>query len=104
MTTNPKPDHCRIIIVNDVLGTRTEIDSPQSVEEALQNHGDVITADLWLSHLEIVRPEDFLTQPIGVCIRHNDEEIHIRWHVVDGDEEAVCMAWKDVLDLRREWA
>ncbi len=74
MTTKTrKPDCCRITIINDVFGTRQDIDSPQSVEEALDNHGSITAAFNWYC-----RYSDDDSMPIGVALRRDDERIIAR--------------------------
>ena len=96
MNATTKQAECRIVIVNDVLGTRVETMSPQTVKEALQDHGDVRIAKEWADWFGVA-PDSFGNEPIAVCLHQTDDQIIVRWHVV-GDPEAARVAMQTVLD------
>ena len=98
----PAAATCRIVIINDVLGTRMETYSPQSAEDALRNHGDVAQAKVYVDLLDCIRQEERNNKTIGVSIRHNDDSITIHWHIT-GDVENAEVAWQDVIDSVGDW-
>ena len=96
MTTATQPDSCRITVINEILHTRKETVSPQSVKDALENQGDVAAAALFINYMEVFGEKD---RPIGVCVRHDDGEILIRWHpALHSDPESARAAMLAVLD------
>lgn len=91
---------CRVIVVNDVLGTRTEATSPQTSEEAMKNHGLVRLARDWLGfyHTDDLTVENWVgVQPIACSIHRTADAVIVHWHVV-GDPEAARTAMREVLD------
>ena len=85
---------CQIVIIDEVFGTRKELVSPQTIDEALKNQGDVARANLWVQYQEILRPDH--EEPIGVSNRKSEDTIIVRWHVT-GDLEAARAAMQYVL-------
>ena len=79
-----KLDSCRIVERNDVLGSHTVTDSPQSVADAMRNHGGLCLAQAWIE-------EEFcgsVTEPVAVAIRKSDRLVVIHWHVTGNRDEA----------------
>jgi hypothetical protein len=92
---------CKIVVVNDILDTRTEEVSPQSPEEAMGNHGQVSLAAEFLKwfgstyderKLDGSYPED----PIAVAILRTDDTIIVRGHST-GDDEAARARMREIL-------
>ena len=90
----------RIITVNEVLGTRSEVFPPQPLADAMSNHGDAHLAVFWIEAHE--GPDD---GPIGCCLHKNrlDNIVTICWYPIGSDIEAARVAMREVLsgDWRR---
>ena len=86
---------CRIVVVNDVLGTRTDYQSPQSVADAMKDHGEVAIAKEWAEYEPFVSHDG--DEPIAVAIRKTADAIAIHWHVIGDDIEAARCAMRRVL-------
>ena len=95
-TKTSNPDHCRITVMNDVLGTVEVFESPQSVEEALDNHGACLAANNWQVH-----HFDEEDTPVEVVIRHDDNQIIIHWYPTGDNPEQERLAIRDALDAWR---
>ena len=87
---------CRVIVVNEVLDTRTELLLPQTTEEALHNCVAVAVALEW-ADTQVMRDDN---ESLAVSIRHNDATIAIRWYC-NGDPEFAQVAMQQVLS--GEW-
>ena len=78
-----KPESCRIIVVDDVFGTRTEVESPQSGKEAVDNHGHAKPAvDWFLSH------SDDDDDPVGLSIQYSDDLVIVHWYPTGNLDDA----------------
>ncbi len=89
---------CRIVVENEVFGTRTITHSPQDVEEAMTNHGDVVTADEWIRYHGLTDGTCYEDpQPVAACILKSKGEIKVQWHVT-GDVEAARLAMTEIMD------
>ncbi len=84
----------RILVVNEVLGTQSEVFTPQSLADALNNHGDVHLATVWIEAHE--GPD---AGPLGCCLHKNrlDNTITVCWFPVTNDMEAARVAMREVL-------
>ncbi len=89
---------CRIVVENEVFGTRKVVYSPQGVEEALVNHGDVATARLWIDYHDLTYCTNYEDpQPVAACILKSKGEIRVLWHIV-GDAEAARLAMTEIVN------
>ena len=89
---------CLIAVENEVFGTRKVVYSPQSVEEAMQSHGDVVTADEWIRWHGLTDGGSYEDpQPVAACIFKSKGEIKVLWHIV-GDAEAARLAMTEIMD------
>ena len=84
---------CRVVIINEVLDTRTELLLPQTTEEALCNCVAVADALEWADTQTMLRDDP---ESLAVSIRHNDATIVIRWYC-NGDPESALVAMQQVL-------
>ena len=91
---------CRVVVIDEVRGVRSEAWSLQGVEDALQNHGDVLAAQVFCDWYH-VNPDAADEEPLAVSIQHNSETIVIRWCVTH-DPEPARIAMRDI--LAGEWS
>ncbi len=91
---------CRIVEKNDVFGTATVTNSPQSVSDAMRNHGALLLAQDWIERAAFAEASD--AEPIDVSIRRTDHEIVIHWYVT-GDIEHARYAMRQILAGVRRW-
>ena len=88
---------CRIVVINDVLGTRVEVVSPQSVADAMKDNGPVCLALAWMAWMGCNYSVNCV--PIGVALHRTDDTITVRWHVENrADPEEAKAAMRAVLD------
>ncbi len=96
MLLSPKTvvqDSCRIVTINDVLGTCTVTHSPQSVSDAMKNHGGLGLAQSWIEEESFVGSEN---EPIAVSIRRGEHVVIVHWHAI-GDIEAARDVMQQIL-------
>jgi len=93
MTTkqSTQPAECRVIIDNQVLGTRQEFTLPVSGEEASDTCMPV--ADAWRWFLR----QDDQDCPLAVAIHQGNHEVVVRWHAV-GEPQAAQEEMRAMLD------
>ena len=105
-TTHPGTRECKIVVINDVLDTRTEVDSPQSAEEAIKNHGQLRLAKHFLSWYGAGHEQrldgTYRDEPIAVAILQTADRVVVHWHA-DGDEEAAVARMREVLSDDHWW-
>lgn len=91
---------CRIVVINDVLETRTEVVSPQSPMEAMENHGRIRLAKHFLSWHGTGDQQrldgTYDSQPIGVAIHRMADQVIVRWFAT-GDDDAAKTLMQEVL-------
>jgi hypothetical protein len=97
---------CKITVVNDILDTRSEEISPQSPEEAIQNHGQVALARhfiLWYGDSHEPRLDGtFVDQPVAVAIHRTADSVIVHW-CPDGDLEAARDRMREILSGGNWW-
>lgn len=98
-------EHCRIIVQNDVLGSRAERITPQSADEAEENLGTVVHALDWARehselNAELVEDPTLLDTPIDVAIHKLADRIVIHWYPTGDDIDAARAAMQEILAER----
>ena len=71
---------CRVVVLNEVTGTREETLSPQTPEEAIKNHGAVALACefiYWTNGDDWPAEDDWA---IAVCIHRTADQVTVRWY------------------------
>ena len=85
-------DFCRVVIINEVLGTTEESISAWGVKETLAHHGAVTRAVRWSEDYDL--PADhrcysaFTPTPISVCVTARGNVVTVRWYVTGSPDEA----------------
>lgn len=92
---------CRVVVINDVLDSRTELDTPQTAEEAMRNHGLVKSANDWIAWHGtgdgLLLDGTYQDTPVACSVRHTDDLVTVHWHIV-GDPESARDAMRTILD------
>lgn len=78
---------CRVILDNQVVGSRQEITLPTTADEAMENCFPVTLAVRWHRWYGADHSE-----PLGVAIHQKAGEILIRWYAVDPEAARAAMA------------
>ncbi len=77
----------RIIVANDLLGTRREYSSPQPAEECLQNNIELLFAVKFCDQLRMFEECDMEPPALSCAVRYDEANIAVRWFA-DGSPEA----------------
>lgn len=78
-----------IVIVNEVLGTRREYDSPQSPEECLANNYDCLLAAKFCDQLRFLDEYNMEPPSLSCALRHDKSNIFVRWYADGSAEDAI---------------
>lgn len=88
-------DHCRLEVIDEILGTLEVFDIPTTVAEASHNSLEVERARFWLKWFG--RDDEPLTfddpdnipEPLSVCVIRRSDSIVVRWFAVGPHDLAV---------------
>lgn len=84
------PPECRLIVINEIDGKRSETILPVSPEEAMKSSVEIDRAVRFAHHLDFLEDlRDDTEEPIGVAIHHTDSVVTIRWYGTDHHDLAV---------------
>ena len=83
-TPTQETDFCRVVVVNEVLGTREAFTSAWGVKETLAHHGAVTRAVRWSEDYDLSTDHRcysaFSPPPISVCVITKGNVVTVRWY------------------------